>query len=71
MTKRYVMVHDENKCIGCQACNVACRSENGVPEGVTRLQVRVEGPFGEMPNLHFKYHRVSCQQCEDAPCVKV
>ena len=43
------MVHDENKCIGCQACNVACRSENGVPEGVTRLQVRVEGPLVRCP----------------------
>ncbi|GGI80249.1 4Fe-4S dicluster domain-containing protein [Shewanella gelidii] len=71
MKKRYVMIHDENRCIGCQACNVACRSENSVPEGVTRLQVRVEGPFGEAPDLHFKYHRVSCQQCENAPCVTV
>lgn len=71
MTKRYVLVHDENKCIGCQACNVACRSENNVPESVTRLQVRIEGPYGNFPNLHFKYNRVSCEQCENAPCVKV
>ncbi len=71
MSKRYVMIHDENRCIGCQACNVACRSENCTPEGVSRLQVRVEGPFGEAPHLHFKYNRVSCQQCENAPCVNV
>ncbi|ABV88355.1 MULTISPECIES: 4Fe-4S dicluster domain-containing protein [Shewanella] len=71
MTKRYVLVHDENKCIGCQACNVACRSENNVPESVTRIQVRIEGPYGNFPHLHFKYNRVSCEQCENAPCVKV
>lgn len=71
MNKRLVLVHDENKCIGCQACNVACRSENNVPEGVTRIQVRVEGPFGHFPHLHFKYNRVSCEQCENAPCVMV
>ncbi|USD36606.1 MULTISPECIES: 4Fe-4S dicluster domain-containing protein [Ferrimonas] len=71
MKKRYVMVHDENKCIGCQACNVACRSENSIPDSVTRLQVRIEGPMGNFPNLHYNYSRVSCQQCEDAPCVKV
>ncbi|QIZ77608.1 4Fe-4S dicluster domain-containing protein [Ferrimonas lipolytica] len=71
MTKRYVMVHDENKCIGCQACNVACRSENSTPDAVTRIQVRIEGPHGHYPDLHFKYHRVSCQQCENAPCVEV
>ncbi|WOT04835.1 4Fe-4S dicluster domain-containing protein [Shewanella youngdeokensis] len=71
MTKRYVLVHDENKCIGCQACNVACRSVNSVPESVTRIQVRIEGPYGNYPNLHFKYNRVSCEQCEHAPCVNV
>lgn len=42
MSKRYVMVHDENKCIGCQACSVACRSINQVPDGVSRLQVRID-----------------------------
>ncbi|GLP97056.1 4Fe-4S dicluster domain-containing protein [Paraferrimonas sedimenticola] len=71
MTQRLVMIHDENRCIGCQACNVACRSENQVPDAVTRIQVRIEGPYGQVPNLHFDYRRVSCQQCEDAPCVKV
>lgn len=71
MNKRYVIVHDENKCIGCQACSVACRSENTVPESVSRLQVRIEGPYGNAPHLHFKYNRVSCEQCENAPCVKV
>ena len=71
MGQRYVIVHDENKCIGCQACSVACRSENNVPDGVSRLQVHIQGPFGEAPNLHFKYHRMSCQQCENAPCVTV
>ena len=37
--KKFVMIHDENLCIGCQACSVACRNENGVPSGVYRLQV--------------------------------
>ncbi|GAA4891704.1 4Fe-4S dicluster domain-containing protein [Ferrimonas pelagia] len=71
MKPRYVMVHDENRCIGCQACNVACRSENQVPTGVTRIQVRIDGPHGTSPNLRFNYQRVSCQQCENAPCVSV
>lgn len=71
METRYVMIHDERRCIGCQACSVACRSENKVPESVNRLQVRILGPHGEIPNLYFQYPRVSCQQCANPPCVSV
>ncbi len=71
MQTNYVMIHDERRCIGCQACSVACRSENEVPMSVFRLQVHIEGPYGTVPDLYFKYHRVSCQQCADTPCVAV
>lgn len=71
MQTNYVMIHDERRCIGCQACSIACRSENEVPETVSRLQVHIEGPHGAPPDLYFKYQRVSCQQCKDSPCVKV
>lgn len=40
----YVMLHDEKRCIGCQACTVACRVLNDVPEGFSRLQVQIQGP---------------------------
>ncbi|TLP40495.1 4Fe-4S dicluster domain-containing protein [Arcobacter arenosus] len=70
MKKNYRMIHDENLCIGCQACSVACRSENNVHEDVFRLQVRIntEGTF---PNLKMDMKRQSCAMCEDAPCVDV
>ena len=41
MGKQVAMVMDLNKCIGCQACSVACRSENEVPLKVFRLQVQM------------------------------
>lgn len=71
MKTNYVMIHDERRCIGCQACSIACRSENEVPMSVARLQVHIQGPHGMHPDLYFKYQRVSCQQCADSPCVKV
>lgn len=38
--KRYGMVIDTRRCIGCHACTVACKVENDVPLGGWRTQVR-------------------------------
>jgi sulfur reductase feS subunit len=70
MKKRYTMIHNENLCIGCQACSIACRSANSVPDGVYRLQVR-SVMKGEFPNLKMDFKRQSCVMCDDAPCVSV
>ncbi|MCH1919571.1 4Fe-4S dicluster domain-containing protein [Shewanella sp. A3A] len=68
---RYAMLHDENKCIGCNACSEACRATNQVPDGVARLRIERTGPYGEFPDQYYHFSRVSCQQCEQAPCVNV
>ncbi|MBA7876862.1 MULTISPECIES: thiosulfate reductase electron transport protein PhsB [unclassified Citrobacter] len=71
-TNPYVMLHDEKRCIGCQAFTVACKVLNDVPEGFSRLQVQNRSPEHEPEVLsHFQFVRVSCQHCEDAPCVSV
>lgn len=69
--KRYGMVFDETKCIGCTACVQACREVNQVPEGVSRLKIVRAAPMGEHPNVKYNFKRVSCQQCENPPCVYV
>lgn len=68
--KKFVMIHDENLCIGCQGCSVACRNENEVTDGVYRLQVhsKISGNF---PNLKMDFERKSCVMCENSPCVDV
>lgn len=69
--KRYGMVHDETKCIGCTACMDACREVNSVPEGVSRLTISRSEPQGEYPNVDYRFNRISCQHCDNAPCVMV
>lgn len=69
--KRYALIHDEGKCIGCTACMDACRETNNVPEGVSRLEIIRSEPVGEYPNAEFDFFRKSCQHCEYPPCVDV
>ena len=65
----YGMIYDQNKCVGCSDCEIACRKTNAVPQGQVRLYVQNK-TNPETP-MEKRYTRVSCQQCEDAPCVSV
>lgn len=68
---KYAMIYNAQKCIGCQACTIACKSENNVPDGFYRLQVKIKGPEGIFPHLSFDFSRHSCEMCEHTPCVSV
>lgn len=67
---RWGMVFDLKRCIGCNACVVACKTENMLPEDVffTRTFVAESGQF---PNVKRTYIPTLCNHCEDAPCQKV
>ncbi|MDR0588858.1 MAG: 4Fe-4S dicluster domain-containing protein [Burkholderiales bacterium] len=72
MAKKYAMIHDNNLCIGCQACSIACRAENKIPNEVYRIQVWIQGPNQHADgSLNYDFHRQSCVHCENPPCVKV
>ena len=66
MSKKFRMIYDENLCIGCQSCSVACRSENEVPNDVFGLQVRIQ-TGGTFPDLKMNFKRQSCVMCDNAP----
>lgn len=70
--KRFAMVIDLRKCIGCQACTVSCSVENLPPIGqfrTTVLQYEVEDYDGGQPAM-FNLPRL-CNHCENPPCVPV
>jgi len=63
-------VIDHSRCIGCHACTVACKAENGVPLGDFRTWVKYteEGTF---PEVRRSFAVLRCNQCTDAPCVTI
>ncbi|MBI2368786.1 MAG: polysulfide reductase NrfD [Deltaproteobacteria bacterium] len=67
---RYGFVIDQNRCIGCHACTVACKEENGVPLGAFRTWVKYIEK-GEFPNTRRYFAVLRCNHCDHAPCVTI
>lgn len=67
---RWGMVIDLKRCIGCNACTVACKQENTTPDGVFWTKV-VSEEIGTFPNVTRAYIPLLCNHCEEAPCERV
>jgi len=66
----YGFVIDNQRCIGCHACTVACKAEHQVPLGSFRTWVKnVEK--GTFPDVRRHFTVLRCNHCRDAPCVNI
>ncbi len=66
----YGMVIDLGRCVGCNACTVACKVSNGTPPAMhfSRVETSESGVY---PNAKAEYIPMLCQHCRNAACVEV
>jgi len=74
------MIIDLDKCVGCQACSLACKAENNVPHGSPYEHKRHHDIFwhkviavseGEYPSVNTQIIPMPCMHCDHPPCVNV
>lgn len=57
-------------CIGCRACEGACKQENNLPVGV-RWRIVTSSLSGDYPNLKREYKSLACRHCMKPKCGEV
>ena len=77
---RWGMVIDLDRCTGCAACEVACKSENNIPTVTPEeadtgramswmtVMTHVEGEF---PHTTMQFFPRPCMHCDNPPCIRV
>lgn len=65
---RYAMAVDTRRCVGCNACVLACKAENGLPSGAFRDWIETE-TRGTFPDLSMEIRSERCSHCDSPPCV--
>lgn len=71
--KNLAMVIIPNRCVGCGACYVACKTEWEVPASDTAYRTKVfeVEKINRFKDVSIKFLPTLCNQCEQPPCVNV
>jgi len=68
--KKYGMVINLDKCLGCKTCTIACNTENSVLTTKT-WNVVLDTVKNDYPNYKRKFIPRPCMHCDNPPCVDV
>ena len=67
--KRYAMLINIDRCVGCYACQVSCKAEYSIPFGTFRCKVETYNT-GTYPKINKFFMPRLCNHCKNAPCIE-
>ncbi len=67
---KFGFLFDQSRCMGCNACTVACKDWNKVGAGPVRWRTHKLHEITTATPNEFKNLVMSCNHCEDPACVK-
>jgi molybdopterin-containing oxidoreductase family iron-sulfur binding subunit len=67
--RRWAMLIDTRKCVGCHACTIACVSEHKLPPKLTYRPV-LDREVGKYPAVSRSFLPRPCMQCDRPACVR-
>jgi Fe-S-cluster-containing dehydrogenase component/DMSO reductase anchor subunit len=67
--EKNIFIFDQNKCVGCHACVLACINENGFQSPDQWRNIH-SSENSHTPDLPLFYLSIACNHCDDAPCLK-
>ena len=67
---KFNLTIDNHLCWGCKTCEVACKQENRMDEGVKLISVHEHGPELIDGKLEFIFQVDRCRHCDDPPCAE-
>lgn len=68
---RVTLLTDIDLCIGCFACEAACKQEHPLPKSVKWMKVVQAGPVERGGKLYMDFVPMHCRHCGNPPCIKV
>lgn len=67
---QYGFFFDQSRCIGCNACVIACKQWHDIPPGAVKWMRVSQWEKGTFPNVKLHILAVPCYHCEAPVCVK-
>ncbi|MFC1929932.1 4Fe-4S dicluster domain-containing protein [Chloroflexota bacterium] len=67
MSEKLLLI-DVDRCVGCYACEVACKQENDLPLGPRWCRIIPIGPRELQEELHLDFVPTTCIHCDDPIC---